>query len=894
MFAFIFLESIVHPAIGSVLLEDAIPNTTVSVTPAFEKTNTKTTDAQDPCTDLSGLDTDGDGINDICDLDDDNDGILDADECESASGLVTNGDFSSWIYSSGWTGAVWNRNSERAWYAQWSGTGSLTFYQTISVSAGSENTITFDVGANADYSGEVVLNVQIDGVSQFSETSTSIAAANGGNAIEGNTTLNMATRSITFTPTTNSVTLTFEGISPTSNHDVLYIDNVSIETGCLDFDGDLVPNYLDLDSDNDGIYDAVEAGHNVSHTNGKLTGTIGLDGIIDALQASGQENSGTVTYSLLDSDYDSNNDFIALDSDGDGCLDVVEASFTASTTNPGELQGTGYNPTTGLVTGNTNGYTIPADANTDFLLDYRVSGFSATITNQVQDIGVAEGNNATFSVSVSGTGITYQWQVSTDEGVSYNDISGANSSSYTVNSVTLADNQNRYRVQISDPSYTCGLLTSNSALLIIALDADNDGVIDTEDLDDDNDGILDEVEANNCGLGDATVDVNIFSEDFGNANGNRIATPYTNYAYEDGTGSAGGSPYLQDGQYTIFEDIYATANWAPLVWQSVGDHTTGSDRMMIVNSDNTAGLEFYRRSLVQVTANVALDISFWVMNIDTDIPDNIGRIEPDITVNILQSGVIVHTFNTGSIPREANGDTANAWKEFGGSFTPISNTELELVLINNAPGGLGNDLAIDDIKVIQAFCDSDGDGTPNTLQVDSDGDGCNDADEAYANSNADIDNNGMYGSGSPAVNADGTVVAASYIPPADANLNLVQDYKEVGIAPAITINPIGLDICPGCSNTMTVTATNADTFQWQLFNGTSWENLSNSGIYNGVTTNTLFLNNVTSNENGNQYRVLVSNSTFVCTSIISNTVNLTLKVTTVITNRQITDRVKKN
>jgi|GEM_PF-5891288 len=38
-----------------------------------------------------------------------------------------------------------------------------------------------------------------------------------------------------------------------------------------DDDNDGIPNYLDLDSDNDGIYDAVEFGHGQTHVNGQLT-----------------------------------------------------------------------------------------------------------------------------------------------------------------------------------------------------------------------------------------------------------------------------------------------------------------------------------------------------------------------------------------------------------------------------------------------------------------------------------------------------------------------------------------------------------------------------------------------------------------------------------------------
>ncbi|WP_343488482.1 Calx-beta domain-containing protein [Allomuricauda sp. d1] len=472
----------------------------------------------------------------------------------------------------------------------------------------------------------------------------------------------------------------------------------------------------------------------------------------------------------------------------------------------------------------------------------------------------AVSGSSTFSISgvsiPAGTSCTFVFDVVTGTDGSF------------TNTITSSDVSNTQNIPLSG--------SASSTLTVLALtDFDNDGVPDSSDLDDDNDGILDEVESVNCDISDPTIDVTIFSEDFGVADGNRNSTPYTNYIYEDGTGSGGGSPNLNDGEYTIFDDISTTGTWAPTVWQSVGDHTTGNDKMLIVNANNTAGLEFYRRPLVQAVENVPLDISFWVMNLDIDSPSNDGRTEPDITVIIEQGGSQVFSFNTGSVPREADGDPT-AWKQFTGSFTPTSNTALEIVMINNAPGGLGNDLALDDIQVTQSFCDSDGDGTPNSQEADSDGDGCNDADEAYGDANADSDDNGMYGSGTPSVNSDGTVTAASYQTPEDGDASGTFDFLEAGTAPTITSQPTDSSICPGGNTSFTVSASNADTYQWQLFNGTGWDDLTDTGIHSGSNTVTLNIANAQTSDNGNRYRVIVSNSSYICDTETSSEVELTV------------------
>lgn len=74
------------------------------------------------------------------------------------------------------------------------------------------------------------------------------------------------------------------------------------------------------------------------------------------------------------------------------------------------------------------------------------------------------GSNNTFNVSASGTGITYQWQISTDGGVTWTNIGGATTSSYTVSSVTVGMNNNRYRCVVTGtcaPPATSGAATLN-------------------------------------------------------------------------------------------------------------------------------------------------------------------------------------------------------------------------------------------------------------------------------------------------------------------------------------------------------------------------------------------------------------------------------------------------
>ena len=87
------------------------------------------------------------------------------------------------------------------------------------------------------------------------------------------------------------------------------------------------------------------------------------------------------------------------------------------------------------------------------------------ISAQPQNVNVCTGNTASFSVTATGLGLGYQWQLSTDGGVNYNPIAGATSSTYTIASVTAGMNNYRYRCIVSGcpPS-----VTSNAAILTVS------------------------------------------------------------------------------------------------------------------------------------------------------------------------------------------------------------------------------------------------------------------------------------------------------------------------------------------------------------------------------------------------------------------------------------------
>ena len=236
----------------------------------------------------------------------------------------------------------------------------------------------------------------------------------------------------------------------------------------IDSDTDTVPDYLDLDSDNDGIYDLNESGSGAidANLNGIIDGTaFGGNGLSDSLETTA--DSGILNYIVANTDTDTLSNYIDLDSDADGCSDVIEAGF-ADANNDG-LLGTiappNYNPNNGIVTSGA-GYTLP---NVNY-----ITAAPITITTEPVDVATCELRSATFTI-VSNTVVSYQWQISTDNGVTWSNVtnntnySGTTTDSLTVSNVTPSMDGNLFRVFLNKNGNSCGKYSNGGKLTIYAL-----------------------------------------------------------------------------------------------------------------------------------------------------------------------------------------------------------------------------------------------------------------------------------------------------------------------------------------------------------------------------------------------------------------------------------------
>ena len=86
------------------------------------------------------------------------------------------------------------------------------------------------------------------------------------------------------------------------------------------------------------------------------------------------------------------------------------------------------------------------------------------ITQHPENQRVNDGSSATFTISATGDNLTYQWQQSADNGVSWTDINGAKSSNYTTETTTMDMSGYQYRCIVTGAG---GSVTSNAATLTV-------------------------------------------------------------------------------------------------------------------------------------------------------------------------------------------------------------------------------------------------------------------------------------------------------------------------------------------------------------------------------------------------------------------------------------------
>jgi gliding motility-associated-like protein len=206
----------------------------------------------------------------------------------------------------------------------------------------------------------------------------------------------------------------------------------------------------------------------------------------------------------------------------------------------------------------------------------------------------------------------------------------------------------------------------------------------------------------NGSLGDPVVNITFGT---GSNPGVPLASNVTNYTYI-------GNTCPNDGYYTIAS---SSTGCFGSTWHSLSQDHTPDDAngyMMIVNASVTPGV-FYLDTVRNLCGGTTYEFSAWLLNMLRSSACGGAGIMPNITFSIeTVTDSVLQTYSTGNIPNTGSPD----WKQYGFYFTiPPQFSSVVLRMTNNAPGGCGNDLALDDItfrpcgpKVSAAFANISG------------------------------------------------------------------------------------------------------------------------------------------------------------------------------------------
>jgi gliding motility-associated-like protein len=168
--------------------------------------------------------------------------------------------------------------------------------------------------------------------------------------------------------------------------------------------------------------------------------------------------------------------------------------------------------------------------------------------------------------------------------------------------------------------------------------------------------------------------------------GAALAAATTAYQYKNGDCPS-------DGFYTVTTN---TNSCFGNTWHTItSDHTGNTDGYFMLVNASIQPSAFFIDTVRGLCSNTTFQFSAWIANVLKPSACGSNGIQPNITFSIEKlDGTVLQTSNTGNITSNASPQ----WEPKAFFFTtPLGISDIVLRMTNNAAGGCGNDLAIDDI-----------------------------------------------------------------------------------------------------------------------------------------------------------------------------------------------------
>lgn len=255
--------------------------------------------------------------------------------------------------------------------------------------------------------------------------------------------------------------------------------------------------------------------------------------------------------------------------------------------------------------------------------------------------------------------------------------------------------------------------------IYVLVDTDGDGISDVTDIDDDNDGVLDEVECPK-----QKYIYNGSMEDYVNCP--NLSTNSTIAL------ATGWTSYNDDGQLMVNNaTCYSPrpgASWSLSTDMPSGFH--GTNWMGIHSLSATDG------EAVENELSTTMPVGCYNLNLAAGyVKHGIYQSDSKILVEGVTASGVAYTLGVIPVTNQMTSTNPN-WVQYSLNFTTTQPFEKIRFSARTNSSGVGymyfDYVGISDCTY--AICDDDGDGIPNTLDLDSDGDGCSDAKESGVSS----------------------------------------------------------------------------------------------------------------------------------------------------------------
>jgi gliding motility-associated-like protein len=176
-------------------------------------------------------------------------------------------------------------------------------------------------------------------------------------------------------------------------------------------------------------------------------------------------------------------------------------------------------------------------------------------------------------------------------------------------------------------------------------------------------------------LGDPVVNVSFDSA------GRSNYVPANSYSYSASTCPDSGFYSLTKATTGCFNNSWITIN---------SDHT-GNGNFMLVNASGNPW-DFFETTVTNLCPNTNYQFAAWLLNVF-----DVNGYIPDVTFRAeTLDGTLISEYTTGDI----HADSPHVWTQYGFFFTtPATNPVIVLRMWDNAPGGIGNVFAVDDITL---------------------------------------------------------------------------------------------------------------------------------------------------------------------------------------------------